>query len=109
MIERTETHPLKPMLLDPIPELSGHIRFQRVDQAVGYKQVWILMQAVADVRIVPAEVARIDQDRVFQPEVFHLFHLVLNRRGYGKCEIRALRMGEGELWIDCPDFKVCVY
>src|SRR5688572_20103941 len=66
------------------------------------------MQAVADVRVVPAKVPRIHQHRIFQTEIFHLLDLVFDGSSHRNREIRPLWMRERELGVQCPDLQVRV-
>src|SRR5579863_1611143 len=109
MIDGAEPHSLKSVLPEPVVEPFDNLWIEWSDQAVCDKQFWIGFQAVGDIRIVPAEKTRIDQHRIAQSEVAHLFHLVFDRRRYFHFEIwTGLRMIERKSRIERPDFQVGV-
>src|SRR6476661_3926943 len=49
VINRTEAHPLKAVLLHPVSEPDRWIRIMRIEKTVRHEELWITMQRVADV------------------------------------------------------------
>ena len=63
---------------------------------MGHKQLRVTVQAVADVRVIPPKIPRVDEHRVRQAVIAHLRDLVLNRGGGVHLQVRPLGMLERE-------------
>src|SRR4051794_37117709 len=104
MINRAEPHALEAALCHPVPKSSCGIRLQRIEQSVCDEPLWILMQRIVDVRVVPAKKARIDEHGVLQAKLIHLRNLVFDWSFDGNAfQVRPFRVMERELRIEGPD------
>lgn len=73
------------------------------------KELRIALQAVGDLRVIPAEVPRVDEHGIAETKITNLLDLVLDRRGNFHFQVlTALRMIEGKFRIDRPDLQVRV-
>ena len=53
---RAEAHALEAVLFHPVAQTLGNVRIFRIDQPVRDEELRILVKAVADIGVVPAEV-----------------------------------------------------
>src|SRR4051794_41165885 len=107
MIDRTEAHALKAVLLHPEAKPYRNLRILRIDESVGDKELGIAREAVCNIGVVPAEIARIDQHGIAKTEIAHLLDLILDRSLLFRLETwPTLRVVEGELRVGRPNFQM---
>src|SRR5437870_2975936 len=108
MVERTETHPLKSMLFDPVTQTLGSLGILWIEQTVRHEQARIPMERVTDVRVVPTVVAWIDQDGVTQAVIAHFLNFILDGSRHLGARLRMLGMMKRELRVQSPYLQVGV-
>ena len=108
MILGAEAHALKAMLFYPVAQPLRDLGVFGVDQPVRHEPVRVLVERIADVGVVPAVEARVNQHRVPQSIIAHVLDLVLDGCVDVRLGLRVLRVMKGKLGIEGPHFKMSV-